>query len=86
MDLEGRGLVLQEGLPIFYFPLMAHCHSREVQGRWNLVASRICLYLQESIFRREEFRPVFRLGVSQVQMLVGKLKFLIILRYLSRIS
>ena len=28
MELEGRGLVLQEGLPIF-FPLMDHCHSRD---------------------------------------------------------
>ena len=53
MGLEGRGLVLQEGLPIFFFPLMDHCHSREGQGRWNPVASSICLYLQEFVFWRE---------------------------------
>ena len=54
MDLEGRGLVLQEGLPIFFFPLMDHCHSREDQGRWNLVASCICLYLQGFVSGRKK--------------------------------
>ena len=39
MGLEGRGLVLRQGLPIFFFfPLADHFHLRGGQGRWNLAA------------------------------------------------
>ena len=84
MDLEGRGLVLQEGLPVFFFPLMDQCHSREGQGRWNLVASWICVSLQEFVLRQEEVQPVSRLGTSDDCWETGQ--SLIILSYLSRIS